>query len=62
MDVEAWILTAGRYDDKEILGVVIGPRYKATLIASRLTTERTVSETSRDMIYVEVNEARLLED
>jgi len=60
MDVEVWILTAGRYDDKETLGVVVGPLHKATLIASRLTEERTLSETSRDMIYVEVNEAKVL--
>lgn len=59
---EVWILTAGQYADKEILGVVIGPRYKATGIAADMTTERAGIETSRDMIYVEVNETKVLGD
>lgn len=54
MENKYWLLTAGKYDDRETLGVVVGGPVEALTIATRLTNERAADGTiSRDMIHVE---------
>jgi hypothetical protein len=64
MEQQAWILTAGQYDDYHVLGVFFGTESQVLRKAQEMTTERATREwphnVASDLVRVSIEKTEVL--